>query len=1173
MNNYQTDSFESRKSIRLLTFLMLLFCLSFFTLQAQNTLSIQSKNEPVEAIFKRISQTTKYKFFYDESVVKDVPSISLKLSNVELPDVLEEIAKHANLSFDISDLTVTVSKTGKTVSASPQQTSGMIKGKVTDKNNEPIVGASVIQKGTTNGVSTDVNGEFNIRMPKSAILQVTYIGYITQEIIIENQTSLTITLEEDTKLLDEVVVIAFGTMKKEAFTGSAGVLNTDNIIKSQQDNAAQILAGRVSGVQINNASGQFGESPQIIIRGVGSISSDIAPLIVVDGMPFDGDLATINPADIESMTVLKDAASNALYGARGANGVIMVTTKKGKMSGANITLDAKWGVNQSALKTYDYIKDPKQYYEVYYKALYNKNISDGLSPTEAHKQATYDVSSQTSGKGPGYMVYTVPEGQDFIGADGRVNPAATLGNKYSYNGQDYWLQPDDWEKEALRNGFRQEYLATIAGANEMINYYSSLGYLQNEGITNGSKMERITGRLKADYQAKKWLKVGANVGYTKYDYDKVSEGVIGSTGNLWSFIHGIGPIYPLYLRDGNKNIMIDNWGQQMYDFGTGHGVTRPSYAGSNPAFFNKYNVSNTDGNSLTASLFTDVRLSEKFKLTVNASILNDEYRGTSVSSPYAETYSTSQNNGSVGKSHSRRQTYNTQQLLNYTETFANRHNLNVLLGHEYYNYQFKYLYAFKTNMAFEDNHELNGALNNSTSESSYVSKYNNEGYFSRAMYDYDGRYHFSGSFRRDASSRFSNDKRWGNFWSFGGAWIINKEEWYNIGWMNEFKFKASIGSQGNDNIGDYLYSDQYNITNSGGKPAFTFKQKGQKDITWETNTNINTGVEFALFDNRISGSVDYFYRKTSDMLFSVTTPPSIGYTSYYMNVGDMRNSGLEFEFNTVIFRNKNFYWDFNFNISHVKNKVLTLPEDKKTVLIDGRGGYTYDDNSFVSKYKFFIGEGLPLYTWYIPQYAGVNEEGLSTWYKNVKDESGKITGRETTTTYSQADSYLCGTALPDFFGGFGTTLTFKGFDLSLNLNYQIGGRAYDRQYASSMAAPQSEFGGNFHKDVLNAWTPENKGSNIPRFQFGDTYQTSRSDRFLESASFLNLQNLNFGYTFSKQLLNQFDIDGLRLYISCENVAYISARRGFDPRQSIMGYSVAESYTPIRTISFGLNIRF
>lgn len=1160
------------KVLLLLTTVFLLSITDGFSQIASSSFSFRGAT--IEEVINQIENKTEFTFLVLDKKLDLSKTVDMNISGQTLDGALSKLFVGTNIQYRIVDKQIIL--TEKQKGASPSETAQsnvQIKGTVLDADREPVVGASVVQKGTTNGVSTDVKGEFSIRMPQGAILQVSYIGYITQEIKIVNQTPLTITLEENSKVLDEVLVVAFGTMKKEAFTGSAGVLNTDNIVKSQQANAAQVLAGRVSGVQISNTSGQFGESPQILVRGVGSINTDNAPLIVVDGMPFDGDMGTLNPADIESMTVLKDAASNALYGARGANGVIMVTTKRGKLNGASVTLDAKWGLSQSALKTYDYIKDPKQYYQVYYKALYNKNISDGMSPVEAHKQASSDVSSQTSGKGPGYMIFTVPDGQDFIGTDGLVNPNATLGRKYSYNGQDYWLQPDDWEKEALRNGFRQEYLATIAGANEKINFYSSLGYLQNEGITDGSKMERITGRLKADYQAKTWLKVGANVGYTKYDYDKVSEGTIGSTGNIWSFIHGIGPIYPIYLRDGNKNIMIDKWGEQMYDFGSGHGVERPAYSGSNPAFFNKYNVSKTDGNSLTASAFSDIRFSDKLKLTVNASILNDEYRGTSVSSPYAENYSTSQNNGSVGKSHSRRQSYNVQQLLNYTSTFADRHNLTVLVGHEYYNYQFKYLYAYKTNMAFEDNHELNGALDNSTSESSYVDKYNNEGYLSRAMYDYNGKYHLSASFRRDASSRFNSNMRWGNFWSAGGAWILNKEEWYNIRWMDEFKFKASVGSQGNDNISSYLFSDQYNISNSGGKPAFTFKQKGTEDITWETNTNFNTGVEFGLFGNRITGSIDYFYRKTSDMLFSVTTPPSIGYTSYFMNVGDMRNSGLEVELNTVIVKNKDLYWDFNFNVAHVKNKVMELPGDKKTLAVDGHGGYTYDDNSFVSKYKFFIGEDLPLYTWYIPQYAGVNEEGLSTWYKDVKDVNGKVTGRETTTDYSKADSYLCGTALPDLYGGFGTTLNFRGFDLSLNLNYQIGGKAYDRQYANAMSAPQSAYGGNFHKDILDAWSVDNTGSNIPRFQFGDTNQNSRSDRFLESASFLNLQNINFGYTLPKSLLTQLDIESLRLYMSCENVAYISARKGFDPRQSIMGYSNAESYSPIRTISFGLNIRF
>lgn len=1058
--------------------------------------------------------------------------------------------------------------------ASVNQNTRRVTGVVKDVNGEPVIGASVVEVGTTNGIMTDMDGKFDLSIHTNGSLQVSYVGFVTQTVKPGNRNNIQIVLQEDNQALDEVVVVAFGKSTKEAFTGSAGIMKSEDLLKAQVSNPAQALAGRVAGVQLSNTSAQPGSSPTITIRGFGSISSNTEPLIVVDGMPFDGDLNLINSNDIESMTVLKDAASNALYGARGANGVIMITTKKGKNGDAKVSVDAKWGSNSNGLQNYK-TTNAQQFYETYYKMLYNYYITEaggGMSATDAHSLANQHLTSSSSGVGPGYMVYSVPNGQDFIQQGGVMNPAATMGTLYNYNGRELWLQADDWEEMGLQNGFRQEYNVSVSGATERVNYYTSVGYLDQEGIQEGSMQKRFTARAKLDYQAKPWLKVGANFNYTKYNNSQTSEGTIG-TGTIWSTIKTMAPIYPVYFRDANKNIMIDRWGEKMYDFAQAYDLSRAGGVGGNCIFNNKYNSNETNGNSFIASGYADINLTKDLTFTFNANAYDYDRRNTTATSPFVDFYTSSSDNGYLYKAAYRTFTYNTQQLLNYNKQFG-KHDVSAMVGHEYYNYKYESLSASGHNFGIDNATELASLLNLYNTPNSYANSYNNEGYFFRAMYNYDTKYFGSVSYRRDASSRFAKDHRWGNFWSAGGAWLISKEGFFDVPWVNSLKLKASVGSQGNDNIGDYLYADSYSIVNNDDQVAFQWRQKGSSDITWETNTNWNVGTEFDLFNGRLSGSLDYFYRKTSDMLFSLNTPPSIGYTSYFVNLGDMKNSGIELVLQGTLIRNKDFKWDVNFNISHVKNKVLKLPDAIKTTKVEGHDGYVNLDKSFVSKYKYFVAEGLSLYTWYLPKFAGLDPEtGESLFYKDLLDEAGNVTGQETTKDSSQATDYLIGDALPKFYGGLGTSLTFRGFDFSINMNYQLGGKAYDYTYQTLMHSSGTT-ATTWHKDILDAWSPQNTGSNIPRLQFAETYsQNPRSDRFITNASYLNIQNINLGYTLPSSLTQKYNIQNIRVYFSGENLFYFSARQGFDPRYSLQGYTNPELYSPIRTISGGISLTF
>lgn len=1029
---------------------------------------------------------------------------------------------------------------------------------------EPVPFASIQIKGTTTGGMADTDGNYSISVAPGGTLVFSSIGYVEMEVAVDGKAVHNVELAPDNQVLEETIVIAFGTATKESFTGSATVVKSDDIQKIQTSDVTRAIEGMVAGVQMTTSDGSLGSSPTIMIRGASSITAGTAPLYIVDGVPYNGDMNNLNPADIESMTVLKDAASNALYGARGANGVIMITTKKAARGKATVTVDAKWGLNTKALQNYDYITDAGKYYETHYNALYNYyRLEQGMNANEANLLAATNVVGSADNGGLGYLTFTVPDGENLIGTNGRLNPHATPGRLVNYLGQQYWLQPDDWMSESYRNSFRQEYNISVSGTTGDASIYASVGYLNNNGLIQGEDMQRITARLKVDYQAKEWLKIGLNGNYTNFDWNN---GNGSASGNVFSFAANVAPIYPVYLRDGNRNIIYDENGYRRYDYGDGSnaGMVRPYAANSNALQELWLNSGNSEGHAFNGTGFVEVKFLKDFTFTFNAGVGVDGTRSTSIQNMYYGQFAPT--GGTISKSHSRTSYFNMQQLLSWSHTFNKVHNVSALLGHENYKSGSVGLSASKSNMFSLDNTELGGAVIDSQASGSSKTEYNNEGYFLRVQYDYSNRIFASASYRRDASSRFHPDHRWGNFWSLGAGWIINYEDWFPSNrWIDMLKLKASIGSQGNDNIGNHLYTDMYSITNSDGQIGIVRYSIGNPNITWETNTNINAGVDFDFWRGRLSGSLEYFYRLTSDMLFFVTIPASYGFSGYYDNIGDMRNSGVEISLNGNLIRTRNLEWNLYANATHYTNKIIMLPDTHKNRSIEGYEGYASGNK--------FIGEGLPLNTFLMPKYAGVNREnGLSMWYRDIV-EDGVVVGRETTTDYSEATDYLCDDPTPALYGGFGTSLSFYNFDFSVSFTYSIGGLAYDSAYAAYMASPGSSVGSNYHKDILKAWTPENPDSNIPRFVYNDQNTAASSDRFLTSASYLNLQNIQLGYTFPRKITETIKLSSLRLYVTCDNVVYFSRRRGLDPRQSFSGSTSAEVASPIRTISGGIKLTF
>ena len=1040
-----------------------------------------------------------------------------------------------------------------------------VSGTVTSsEDGSPVIGASIKVVGTNTGTVTNIDGNFSLNVSANAKLEVSYIGMVTKTV--KAAKNMKIVLDTDNHSLDEVMVVAYGTAKKSAFTGSAAVVGSEELSKKVTTNVADALVGSVSGLQMRGSSGQPGASQgSINIRGIASMYAATDPLIIVDGAPYSASLSNIPTDDIESVTVLKDAASAALYGARGAAGVIIVTTKKGANKEGKINVDMKWGVNSRAVPEYDVITDPGQYYEAVYSEFYNKYYyGDGMSANAANVKANTTMLNKLA-----YNVYSYPTGEQLIGLDGKLNPNATLGRMVTAaNGQSYYLTPDDWSDAVFQNSLRQEYNVNASGGTERSSYYASLGYLNDEGIIKNSSFERITARLKADYQIKKWLKLGANIAFVNSTQDANA-----NLGTSLSFTSSMAPIFPLYLRqkDENGNIFIptDERGLPLYDLGSSTlGVNRPFLNQTNPVASNNYDKSQTKGHQLNGTFTADFQITDFLKANLTSTIIWGQSNSTAYANPFFGAKTVVK--GELGKASSESWRQNHVQTLTYFDNFG-KHNVTLMLGHEYYKINTTYLSATAEG-GFSPSILQISAFAKKKDSSGYESGYNVEGYFGNAQYNYDNKYFGSFSYRRDASSRFAKENRWGSFWSVGAAWLINKEAWFNAPWVDELKLKASIGQQGNDNIKNWAYTDLYTLTQvSDTEMSASFARLGNKNITWETTTNFNIGTEFSFFKGRLSGSFDFYTKKTTDLLFWLNVPESQGTRGYYNNVGDIRNTGVELTLTGHIFRTKDFDWSITANLAHNKTKILKLDSSKKNQY----GGFY--QSSAMDYTLYWYKEGGPLYNGYLHKYAGVNEKGEALYWVDEDVAENEITGHPgkklsyTTTNASKASMYETGSLLPKVSGGLSTTVSYKGFDASLSFDFQIGGKVYDMKYASLMSpmTENSSGGAAIHKDYLKSWSTNNTSSNLPRWQFGDD-NSQVSDRFLTNAGYFNFQSFTLGYTLPKNLVPYFS--KIRVYCSGENLGFISARKGLDPRYSYDGVT-GTSYSPTRNISGGIQLTF
>lgn len=1065
-------------------------------------------------------------------------------------------------------LLVAVLSIGLCASAQTRTVSGTV---LDAENDDPIIGASVTAAGSNVGVATDYDGNFTIVVPAATSkLTVSYVGYETQTVNITGN-KLVIKLHQGENVLNEVFAVAYGTAKKSEYTGSASVVKADQLEDALVTTVTNALTGRVAGVQTFSSNGQPGAEPTVLIRGVGSINAGTQPLYVVDGVPYSGDIAAIPATDIEAMTVLKDAASAALYGARGANGVILITTKKGREGTARVTFDARWGGNHRALPNYDVITDSRQYIEQIYRAHYMTAKMNANFTGDPRAYALANLWPSI-----GYQTWTAPEGQYIIGADGRFNPNATPGY---LDPSGYFYLGDDWTKQ-LKNGLRQEYNVSVSGGTDKFTYYVGASYLGDEGIIEKSGYDRLSTRASVDYQAKSWLKLGTNLTYTYVNMQSPSNQTdAASTGNAFLFANQMAPVYPMYARDAKGNIMYNQtYNRPIFDYGDNQfGASRNIMSMGNPLGDLYYDTDELLMDIFDAKWYAVVTPLEGLSVTGSMGYFVDNTRSHYIRNGLYGQGTAS--GGQASQAATRSRSINAQVLAEYQRDFGEHHNAGLMIGYESLSQWDESVSAIGSNLYNPGSWAVSNTIDQKTGSGS-GGGYATRGMFGRLKYNYDQKYFFMGSFRRDASSRFHPDHRWGNFWSASVAWEIAKEKF-----MEEFtnvdmlKFKFSFGQNGNDNIGNYYaYMDQYSMTGADG--VFNDSQlayKGNPDITWETSNNLNVGFDFSFFQGMLSGSIEYYQRQVSDMLFNIPTDPSLGYTSMPKNVGSMRNNGGELEINYRPVNTKDITWDIYANITLPKNKVLKLAPE----ILNGNGEWITGSRLFK--------EGESMYNMYLVKWAGVDPEtGMAQYYmrnakKNadgtdlvvngmVQYEDEEIATSDWSKAYS-SNRQSTGNIMPKGYGGFGTSVQAYGFDLAVNFSYQFGGRMYDNSYVTFMSSTaEDNIGKNLHKDILNAWTQPGDITDVPRLSTTDQYTNSLSTRFLTSSNYLALNNLTVGYTLPDKLTRTIGISNVRFYFAAENVALWSKRKGLDPRQGFTASS-NDTYSPIRCLSGGVRLSF
>lgn len=1051
-------------------------------------------------------------------------------------------------------------------------------GKVTDGDGSPVANATVQIKGTTVGTATNEGGVYSINAQPRAVLVFSATGHKTVQITLQNQSEINVTLDRVDTDLDEVIVVAYGTVKKGDYTGSSAQISAKEIEARPIINVTNALVGSAPGIQTTASSGAPGSGPAIRLRGFGTIDLSASPLIVVDGVVFNGGINNINPDDVESVSTLKDASTTALFGSRGGNGVIMITTKKGKKNRNDLSFKVTQGNTRRAYKDYDKV-GPADYYQLMWQS-YRNNLANAVAPNNVPIDIANQIASglmprETAGANAGkqiyngkyyddliqilgYNVYNVGN-SELIDVNGKINPAAKL--KYA----------DDlsWEDAFMGVGKRQDYSLSYSGGNEKSDYYGSFGYNNEQGYATRSDIDRFSGRLSVNTNPVKWFKTGLNLSGTHIESSATSEssGIV----NPFSFSSGMAPIYPVHLHDPVTGAYIlDINGNKQYDIGSSqiNGI-RPRYGGRHALYENDHNEDRFKRTALGGRGYATINLTPHFKLTSNISLdIQDVLSQTYENKMVGDGSPSGRSTRTATKSTS----YTFNQLATYTRKFG-IHNVDVLAGHENYSYIYNYLYGYRIGQVVDGITEFPN-FTTTSSLSSRTDRQTIESYLSRVNYDYDGRYFLSGSLRRDGNSRFPVATRWDNFWSVGAAWRMDREKFISsVSFVDQLKLRASYGKVGNDGgLSYYPYQAFYNLGyNNATEPGFVLGSIANDQLKWETSTSLDVGIDFGVLKNRITGTVEYFDRTTSGLISAVRQPLANGGTvsgEYIINqnVGELYNRGFEASLTGAIVQSKDFRWSMTINATTFKNMITKMPPTQKEV-IDG------------TKKRM---EGRSVYDYFLREFYGVDPNDGAALYKNVityNEANSRIVtnakgGKDTVTTVltNSRQVYVDKTSIPDVYGSIANTFSYKGFELSFLITYQIGGWAYDSQYGSLMHA--GTYGTAMHVDALKAWQKPGDITNVPRMQNNiNSDLAGGSTRWLLKADYISLNNINLGYNIPTSALSKIQAKNAKVFVSAENVGFFAKRKGTMVNTGFAGTNSSSNYPIAMILSAGVNVTF
>ncbi len=1049
--------------------------------------------------------------------------------------------------------------------------SRQITGTVKDEKGEAIAFATVQEKGTRNGTTTNDKGEFTLSVSSSRpVLVVSYTGRKQQEIEVSGRDVVNATLQPDAQALDEVIAVAYGTAKRGSFTGSASTIGEKQIKDNPATSFQDALNGKAPGVQVTASSGQAGSTPSIRIRGIGSMLASSEPLYVIDGVPMtsgnSGQMSdyimstnnimnTLNPADIASITILKDAAAASLYGSRAANGVVVITTKQGRAGKPKINLRSSVAITPSwATDNYE-AADPQAQINMLYSILYDSRISAGRTPAQANEQTLMRLNSRNWTPGASYGNPTTAYGFGIHGYEFSTQGTSMYENVIIKGKTDGVENREgryfDWEDALFRNGIYQTNDLSVSGGNQTSKYYTSLSYTKDNGRIKVNDFDRISGRVNLSNSLGKYVDLMSNLNIAKTTKSGYND--TRNTGGNY-FMQTRNLLWPFYWPT---------------DYKTGKPYTNRygSLAQNGLYYDNEWENQTSDfrmlaSQSLVAHILPSLDLKTVFSYD-NVNTKDHIYYSANHFNALAPI------NGSVSEMSTNSTRLVSSTTLNFKKEFG-LHGIDLLAGYEAEKNNTDFQRASGNDLPSSALHTVATAGKKDANAYSWGNTMNSV--LSRAEYNYDQKYFASASFRRDASSRLGPDVRWGDFWSVSGAWKIDRESFMSgVNYISNLRLRASYGVNGTLPPGDFAwrplagYGNQYMTQAGGGISSIA-----DRNLRWETNYVTNVGLEFGLFAQRLFGTIEYFNRDSRDLLQNVPISRVTGFSATQRNVGSMNNHGLELSLGGDIIRKSKLRWSVNANASFVESKITKLNQGQDIIWTDPTGGD--------ARAQYIYREGESTYSFFGYEWAGVDPtNGKNRWYvNNPNDKSAgdfQLDGKGATYDWSKANYVILGSALPKVYGGFNTDLEYGNFNLGINFIYKVGGYLYDgafKDVADDGYYWERIRSQDYYEDI---WTDANPNGSLPKLSGSDLTDPQKfSNRQMHDASFLRLKTLSLGYNLPSTVLNRVSLSNARFFVSGTNLLTFSKYKIADPEVNNFGTRGWE--TPFgKTYTFGIELGF